>query len=386
MKSHCTFTAKLLFLLVVAFTAFSCNGWEYRNEKKTKRIVLGANEVHDGWYFAGGDQVVIEGTVNGDAYIAGGVVDVEGTINGDLIVAGGMVTVGGTVTDHVRAAGGTIHINGKIGNDMSVVGGSVVVGRSGDVAGNVLAACGNLDVMGNIGKEARMTSGDAQINGSVKGNLSFIGNYLTVSEGALIGGNLTAKVKDKEGVRIAEGTVHGNTDVEQRETTVHTRILGYSVFGFWMKVIWFAGVLFVGLLLSLIVPARLLSFGTTITTRIAEVAVWGFLGIIAIPVLSGICLITLVGIPAALFLMTVFLWLLYFSQFALPLILAQRAVLLDGKGRLPVFGALAVGLIIVEALTFVPYLSFLICLANAILGVGALLLMMKGSWDGVKKA
>ncbi len=377
---------KFFLFLILAITTFSCNGWESQRDRKTTRIVLGANEIHEGWYFAAGDQVVIEGTVNGDAYVAGGVIDVEGTINGDLIVAGGMVTVGGTVSDHVRAAGGTVHLNGKVGKDISVAGGSIIVGRSGNVSGNLLAACGNLDIMGNVEKEARIASGDAQINGTVKGDLNFVGNYLTVGQGAGVGGNLSAMVKDKERVKVADGTVHGKVEVEVREKYARAEILGYPVWRFWMKILWFFGLLFVGLLMALAAPARLRSMGTTIIGRFGEVAVWGILGMIVIPVLSGICFVTLIGIPAGIFLMTLFFWLLYFSQFALALVIAETAFVLEGKGRLVIFGALAAGLVVVEVLSFIPYVTFLLCLANFILGVGAVLLMLKNGWAEAKKA
>ena len=386
MKSRYAFSMKLFLYLILAFATVSCNGWQYQNERQKKRIVLGASEVHEGWYFAGGDQVVIEGTINGDAYIAGGVVDVEGTINGDLLVAGGMVTVGGTVSDHIRAAGGTVHLNGKVGKDISVAGGSIILGRSADVAGNFLAASGNLDVLGNVEKEARIASGDAQINGSVKGDLAFAGNYLTVGDGAVVGGNLKAIVKDKDRVKVADGTVHGKLEVELREEHARAEIFGYPAWRFWIKIIWLIGLLFVGLLMVLIAPARLRSMGTTIIGRFGEVVVWGILGLIVIPVISGICFVTLIGIPVGLFLMTVFLWLLYFSQFALALVFAERALALEGKGRLVMFGGLATGLVIVEALTFIPYVSFLVCLANCILGIGAMLLMLKEGWEVMQKA
>lgn len=386
MKSRYASSVKFFIYLGLAIATISCNGREYRNDKKAKRIVVGANVVHDGWYFAAGDQVIIEGTVNGDAYVAGGVIDVEGTINGDLIAAGGTITVGGTVSDHIRAAGGTLHLNGKVGKDITVGGGSIVVGRSGDVAGNLLAACGNLDIMGKVEKEARIISGDAQINGSIKGDVNFDGNYLTVGEGAVVGGNLSAKVKDKERVKVADGTVHGKVEVETKEELAGAKVFGYSVWRFWMKILWFCGLLLVGLLMVLIAPDRLRSMGTTITGRFGEVAIWGILGMIVIPVFSGICLVTIIGIPVGLFLITFFVWLLYFSQFALALVFAETVLVLEGKGRMVIFGALAGGLVIVEALTFIPYVAFLVCLANFILGVGAMLLLLKGEWEGTKKA
>ena len=215
--------------------------------------------------------------------------------------------------------------------------------------------------------------------------MEFAGNYFTVGDGALVGGNLRAIVQDKEKVKIAEGTVHGKMDVTMKEKHARAEVLGYSVWGFWMKIIWFFGLLFVGLLMVLVAPAHLRKMGTTILGHFGEVAIWGILGMIVIPVLSVICFVTLIGIPAGLFLMTLFLWLLYFSQFALALIIAEKAFVLEGKGRFVIFGALVAGLFIVEALTFIPYVMFIVCLANFILGVGAMLLMMKGGWEEMRK-
>jgi hypothetical protein len=193
-------------------------------------------------------------------------------------------------------------------------------------------------------------------------------------------------VLDKERIRVADGTVHGKVGVEVKEKHARAEILGLPVWRFWLKIIWFVGLLLVGLVLMLIAPDHLRSLGTTIKSHFGEVAIWGILGIIVIPVVTGICFVTLIGIPLGLFLITSFLWLLYFSQFALPLLLAEAAVVLEGKGRLFMYGALAGGLIVIEVLSFIPFVTFLVCVANSILGVGALLLMLKGGSEAMKRA
>ena len=76
-----------LLCLSLGLMAFACDGWQYRQERGHRRVLVAENEVHDGWFFGGGDQVVVEGTINGDAYVAGGTVEIDGTINGDLIAA-----------------------------------------------------------------------------------------------------------------------------------------------------------------------------------------------------------------------------------------------------------------------------------------------------------
>src|SRR5579872_4365636 len=125
--------------------AISCDRtqWNYSSDDRPKKeVVLRADSVHEGWYFACGDHVVIDGTVNGDVYAAGGTVIVNGKVNGDLIVAGGRVEMNGAVTDAVRAAGGNIVINGTVGKDVTAAGGQIEIGKSAVVAGNLLGAGG----------------------------------------------------------------------------------------------------------------------------------------------------------------------------------------------------------------------------------------------------
>jgi len=76
----------LLFGVITGFSA------QYKSER---RVVLPANEIHEGWFFAAGSEVVIDGTVNGDLYAAAGIVEINGTVKGDVLAAGGQVVING---------------------------------------------------------------------------------------------------------------------------------------------------------------------------------------------------------------------------------------------------------------------------------------------------
>ncbi len=371
----------MMVFLLFGLVAVSCNGWEHQQDRKTKRVFIGANEVHNGWYFGAGDEVVIEGTVNGDAYIAGGYVEIDGTINGDLLVAGGMVAINGKVSDHVRGAGGTIFVQGEVGKDVTVAGGTVRIGHNAAIAGYLLAAGGSLDISGTVAKEVRIASNDAAINGSINGDLEFAGNHLSVPAGGHVLGNLKAFVKEKDHVVISEGSVGGNVEITVKETKERTEFLGHSTWKLWLRFFWFLGLIFAGMVIVLLIPSKLRKVGTTIITRLGEAAIWGILTIIAAPVVVMILFITLVGIPAALFILTLFLWLLYLSQFALGIVIAEKLFRLEGKSRLAIFGALVVGMIIVEIAIVIPYLGVLVCLASCILGVGSVLLVAREMWQ-----
>lgn len=377
MNSRSVVYTKLIVFSLLAFAIIACDGCQSQREKRTRRVILSANEVHEGWYFAAGDEVLIEGTVNGDAYVAGGVVEVNGTINGDLLVGGGQVIVAGTVTDHIRAVGGTIRVSGKVGKDVSAAGGTVTFLRTSAVEGNILVGCGSLEVTGTIGKEARIASNDADLSGSIGGNVNFAGDYLTVRQGANIGGSVMARVREKERVQIADGTVHGNVDVSLAEMQHVARILGYSPWRFWVKITWAVGLLLMGLLLVFLFPKLIKGIGSMITQRPGESLLWGFLGLIVIPILSVLLLVTVIGMPIGLLLLTLFLWTLYLSQLSLGVVLGNRLFALGEKTGWILFWRITVGVIIIQALTFIPYVRFLVNLASAIFGLGAILLMMK---------
>jgi len=385
MGSRSAVYMKLIVLSLLAFGIIASDGCQSQREKRTKRVILSANEVHEGWYFAAGDEVLIEGTVNGDAYVAGGVVEVNGTINGDLLVGGGQVIVAGTVTDHIRAVGGTIRLSGKVGKDVSAAGGTVTFLKTSAVDGNILVGCGSLAVTGTIGKEARIASNDADLSGSIKGNVDFAGDYLTVRQGADIGGGVMARVREKEHVQIADGSVHGKVDVSLQEMQQAARIIGYSPWRFWVKIIWAVGLLLMGLLLVFLFPKLIKGIGSMITQRPGESLLWGFLGLIVIPILSVLLLVTVIGMPIGLLLLTLFLWILYLSQLSLGVVLGNRLFALEEEKGWSLFWKVAVGVIIIQALTFIPYLRFFVNLASVIFGLGAILLMMKAGMQAYRE-
>ncbi|HTY12468.1 MAG TPA: hypothetical protein VMF88_15500 [Bacteroidota bacterium] len=380
MKSYQFSIKTIVCCAIFAFMGFSCNGWNGEYGRHTKRVLLGANEVHEGWYFGGGDDVVIDGTINGDAYIAGGTVDVEGTINGDLIVAGGMLTLNGKVTEHIRAAGGTIWLDGEAGKDVSAAGGTIRVGRKALLDGNLLAACGTMDVQGKVSKEAKIASGDASVSGSIGGDLKFAGNRLSIPDGGHVLGNVSAVVKDKELVSIADHAVAGSVDISLQQPEKRAEILGLSVWRFWLKVFWFFGLVFFGAAVTILVPNQLRQLGQTVVKEWGMSAVWGILAMICVPIAAFMLCLTLIGIPLAILLLTIFAWVLYCSQFALAIVVAQQIFTLEGKERYVLFGALLVGLIIVQIATAIPVLGVLVALAGCILGVGGILLVVKEMW------
>ncbi len=367
-----SFTA-LVVVLAVGSLAFSLDGWGWKHSGG-KRVVLPPGEVHEGWYFAGSDQVSIQGTINGDAYIAGGVVDVEGTINGMLVVAGGEVNVSGTVTDRIFGAGGSVRVTGKTGKSITAAGGTVVLGKDATVGENLLAAGGTLQVNGTVEHEARIAGRDVEVTGAIKGNCDVHAEQFRTYKGALIGGNLTVAAKDSENVSVEPESVRGTVHVDVSKREDPARILGMRKASICFHVLFGLSLFATALALSFLLPGHLISPGSILLNQPGQSVIWGFIALIVTPVLVVILCITVIGIPLGLLLLVLYLWLLYASQLVIGIAVGSRLMGLEGKKGWSLFGPVAVGLLVVQVLMFIPVVKALIFLAGLVVGVGALVI------------
>lgn len=375
MKTH--HRSLLHFFFIISLSLVSCDYdrdlWKGRRE----RAILPADAVHEGWYFSAAERVVIEGTINGDAYVAGGSVEVDGTINGDLLVAGGQVTINGKVSDDIRVCGGSVHLGGKVGKSVTAAGGTVVLGKSGEIGGNLLAAGGNVELRGAVAGNVKIAAGDAGVTGTINKNADFGVGSLSILPGAKIGGNLRVYVAKPNRVEIADGTVSGKVDIKLHEVKKRREILGFPIWRFWLRILWSFGLLATGFVLLLLFPKQFSGIGTNITKSPGESILWGLGGLILIPVAMGILFVTVIGVPLGLFLLVSYLWLMYLSQLSFGVALGQRLFRQEGKGHWRKFWTFAVGLLVVQILTFISIVGPIVVIAGLIFGFGAILLVLK---------
>lgn len=376
-----------MLVILAVLTSLSCSdNSSTGGHRQQRKIVLPAGQTHEGWYFAAGDQVVIQGTVNGDAYVGGGVVDVDGTVNGDLYVAGGQINVGGTVTHNIYAAGGSIRFEGKVGRTVTAGGGSITISRAAVIDGNLLEAGGSLQIAGTIARNAKIAAGDLGLTGTVNGDVDYAGETIAVTPGASVGGNLSVYAKQKHSIDIAEGTVHGRTEIHIDEGKGEGTILGLTPGGFWFSVGWFFSLLLIGLVLVFALPKQVAAIGSVILHSPGKTALWGLLGFVAIPLASVLTAVTLIGIPLAIFALVIYGWLLYLSQLCIGVALGDRLVRMEGKAGWNLFLAIAVGLLIVQILMYIPIVKIFVIVIGLLFGLGALLIVLHDNYRNLRRA
>lgn len=330
-----------------------------------------AQESQLGGKIQAGAQITISAdeTFDGDLYASGGRILVEGTVDGDLIAAGGQVTISGQVSGDLIASAGTVDI-------------------SGDVGGDARVASGQATVSGSIGEDLFLASGQATVSDSGE-----IGEDLVFGSGRMsMNGTVSGDVLGAAGAYDRQGTVAGTENVRIREVEEPT-VLDHIVDAIQR----FVGLLLVAALFLWLAPRfideptlmlkqkpwaslgvgilGLIGYGVLVFVVIlVAVLVAIGAGLVGLSDLVGAIIFTAVVVVAVLTLL-LFLAVIFGAPIWVGMALASLAVPLTSNGRR--WAALIIGLIVVVALTALPYAGGWIGLLVVLFGLGAAILTFR---------
>jgi len=347
--------------------------------RRQPTVRVGSNETIAGSLAASGETVDIEGTVDGNLIASGERLVVRGVVKGDLFWVGHSVELPGAVEGSIYTWTGSVLVPGRVGRNIYAWAGAVEVSPGGHVDGDIMAAAGAIRIEGTVGRDVATISSSLDVGGTVGRDLDVSTNLLTVTSSAHIGGDIKAKVDKKEQVEIDPGaSMAGKTDVIIEKPTNR---YAESKFYFW-QAIWMAGAFIVGLLLHWLAPV-LIGGRLDSGRALGRAAGVGFLALVATPVAAIIACITLVGIPAGVLAIGLFLAGLWVAKVFVAAAVG-RSLITGRGGAAPSFPlALLAGLVTVFVAINLPYhvggwLTFLVILV----GFG---LAVEGVRDGMRR-
>lgn len=381
-----TVMKKLFFFLFAFLFAFSTVVTPVFAQENKKNVTLAQDETINGDYFAGGDTVSVLGTVNGDVYVAGGTVTVDGTVNGDVIAGGGTVTVNGTA-QNLRISGGTVHINGTVERNVTALGGTIILGEEAEIAGSIVTAGGTINILSPIGKGATIAGGTVSINNAINGDVTAGVGQLTLQPQAQINGNLTYTSNQK--AQIMQGaSVSGETKQmmppKPKEKDQQEAFLGLAGVALVFKFMGIVSTLVLGLLFVFFAPNYLKRTAHTVIEKPWQSLGVGVVSLILAPIIFGILLITIFGIPLAFLFIILFAIACYFAKLFVIYLLGEK-VGTSLNSKLHSAWLFVIGLIIYEILILIPILGWLVELAALIFGLGALLMQKKYLYSSLRK-
>lgn len=344
--------------------------------------------------FSAGFQVDHTGdAIQNDLYVAAFRTEITADIEGDLTLAAGSATVESNVGGSVHVIAGTTTIRGDIGGTLYVAGG--LVRLDGEVQGNVVVMSGRLDLNENatIGGDLIIHGAQAQVDGVVDGKL--YGTTLLYNQNGSVSGNVelqsdriqlgeTATIGDDFRYQSqTDANMHQNATVGgEANRTNATPWSGVgdgamAPFGQMLRLVW-----------SLIAGAVLISIAPRIFYRVAELAapvvapgIWGTLGLIVIPILAMLALLSVFLLPVGVIMMLMIPLALYLSQIVVSVTIG-RAILprswRDGSRGFLLF-AMVIGMIVIGALRMapVPFLNVVVMVLVTVWGFGAIIMLAK---------
>ncbi len=375
--------AILLIAFLLALLSFSSPVFA---KKTTQTIIISQGEVIDSDLLKAAEALIVSGKINGDAYLAGGTVTFDGEVTGDLFAAGGVVKVNGKIGQDLRVCGGQVLIDAQIGRNLALVAGNADVSKNTLIPGSLLAAAGNLETKAPVALGAKMVLGRGVLNNPIGKDVKILsGEELILGPNTEIGGNLTYR-GPKEADFQKGATVSGETkfiphtaiDKElQLPTPVKPEIQrGIKKALFPFRVLNFLVTFIISFVLLKIFPRFFVSTSTTLQEKITSSLGWGLLTLVLFPIILLLLVLTIIGIPVALFIVLVFALALFLAKlvgsFCLGRWIFKKLTQDERRGW-----ALFVGLLVYSLAKIIPYLGWLFVLGLIIASLGSITLHFK---------
>jgi cytoskeletal protein CcmA (bactofilin family) len=354
-------------------------------------VTIAKDEIVDDDLFITADTLTIEGTVNGDLYAAAGTITFSGTVNGDLLAAGGMVNVSGNIQDDLRLAGGNINVeNATVGDSLTTFGGNVTLGENTSVGGNLIFGAGNFTSQAPISRGVLGGAGNITLNSPIGKNVRLGGEKITLGPLAQINGDLIY-TSEEEIILNPQATISGElkkiapkaAEFKKELPSKFPQALKGIKAG--LKLWSFLAALLVGALLLYLFPKPTQYVANQINQQLLPSLGWGFLKLLFIFPVILVLIITGIGIPLALIIVTLFAVELYLTKIFVGLCfgnwLANR---FNFKNSNP-YLIFTVGLLGIYLITSLPFIDFLAQIVVTLLGLGAIFLSKKQLVTSLRK-
>jgi len=318
---------------------------------------------------AGGDDINFDAHVLGDVIAAGRTVTLgdSGSVDNSFMAFAQKVDVNGVVVNSVRSFAQDVTVRGHVERNVMAFAQSVLIDTRAWVEKDVNAYGSQIIMRGHIGGNLRTSGDHLTISGQVDGDVQAECAKIVILSSAIIGGSLKhspeADVKVDDGAQILGG-------VSKLEPKAETK-KGYT-FGSFLWDVWrYLGSFVVGCVILVLFGRYMGEVSTAVTQASLRTLGVGILFLVGLPIIVVASALTLIGIPAGILVLALWIILLYLADIFVGRALGDwiLARVRSGRPSSP-FTALAIGLLLITLLLAIPYLGFVIKIAVFALALG----------------
>jgi cytoskeletal protein CcmA (bactofilin family) len=345
-------------------------------------LYLFGSDVHvvadiDGDIVAVGARVRIDGDVTGSIYATGAEVSVTGNVGGTVMAMAANVSVRGDVGHSLRVVSSDLTVSDAvISRDLVAAATTVEVDERSRIEGDVRLRSTTVELSAPIGGDVRGSADTWRIGNRVTGRIRIDAGRLRFVEGAVIS-QPVEYTSDREVLIDGGTTVTADLIRHEPDHPTATERLTVTMLFATFRYLW---ALALGLFLLWVIPSLVLGAGDTLRLRPIGSLGWGALGMLGIPLLVVVLLLSVIGLPVGLVLLASFILVLYASQIVVGIVIGQ--VLAPASWRSaeqPRLGrTLALGLAIVVIVRSLPIPGWytVSSLMTALIALGALLIYL----------
>jgi len=342
---------------------------------------------HGGDTYLAGEAVTEALSAPGDVFAAGSVVTTSGSVSGDAHVAGYDVDISTRTGGDLYAVGSSVNIDAPVGEDITAAGFSLRSTADAVTQGNVRLFGRTLTIDGPVAGALTAFGGTVHLNAPVSGDAWIVAETLTFGPEARIDGSLTLTAQ--EAVNVPPGVIpQERITLEERDGRDMYRAFDQSwewmempLLPTWLSLLsaFLISTVFLLLLAAIFlsfVPERVEKMRRRVTRQPLQTFLLGVIGLSALFGMVPVTALTVIGlpfVPVALLLIIV-AWTLGYLLAAYAI--ARRVwVAFDGSDDPSILIKLvivALAIVAVAVLNFIPFVGWVVNYTLVLLGVGAM--------------
>lgn len=331
-------------------------GGVWRVENGEKVVVKGETIPED--LIFNGEQLEVDGVIEGDLIILSGDIIINGEIKGGIIgLTGGKLTINGRIGGNLRVLAQELYINGNIEGSATVGAFQMVTAPNSRVGNGLMGTFLMMELAGRVEKKAEITSmSSTKIGGRINGDLKVSGNKPEWVSPLEVTGTVTDSTNAANNPSKLKGVKVGKYHFDKGDLANQYQMEKTALFGLF---IWLVGSLLLSLVFYRLFPRLNWSMSEPTMANFRQSLLVGLACLVGIPVVIYFLFISMVGIPIAIFLL--FLYLLLLMGFEIPVYLWLGRLIFKSKlrpGMMIVIGAVfqTIILLTLNSLMFLPLL------------------------------
>ena len=358
-------SALVLSILFISISVPSAYATEIITENN---VIIAQGEVIDDDLIVIGENIRIFGKVKGDVIAIGIDIIIDDGIDGDITALGEKISIKGDIGDDLFVAGSDIDIDGPDLDNAMVFGSDIKIGKDTNIRRDLLIIGTIINIEGMINKDARLYGNDITISGDIGGNVTVESESLTILPSTAISGDLNytgpeeADINDMSSIK---GDIIYNQKIKPQKSYLDSIKISIE---------FMLPLLLIGFLIIYFMPGFIERTDKIIRTRTLTSIILGITGLIIIPIVSILMIITIIGIPISLMILALYIMGLYISKIFIGITLGQYILKISGRKKQTKYLCLIVGLVALELLFMIPFISCLAKLIALVLGFGALII------------